>query len=275
MSKKIKDLQLVCLEIFKEIKEICDNHNIEYFMIGGTLLGAVRHKGFIPWDDDLDIGLKREDYNKFLEIAAKKLSDKYFLQTFDTDPNYPLAFAKVRKNNTFLEETHYENIDMHKGIFVDVFPLDKMPNNKFFRKLFLLRLSILYRFSLIANLNIQLNTNKKYEVILKIIRVPFKLFRIPSKRYLEKFNKRIQKYNKSKKSNFIACATNIQNEKIVYDKSWYDKTKKGEFENIEVSIPIETDKSLRKSYGDYMQLPPESERVPHHATAFSIDKDTL
>ena len=125
----IKSLQLICLEILKEIDRVCKKHNILYWLDSGSMLGAVRHNGFIPWDDDLDIAMFRDDYNRFLEIASKELKENYFLQTHQTDSEYPLFFAKVRRNNTFIDEKRYRRLNIHKGIYVDIFPVDKLGSN--------------------------------------------------------------------------------------------------------------------------------------------------
>ena len=100
----LRQVQLDQLEIAKDIKRVCEENGIRYHLAFGSLLGAVRHKGFIPWDDDMDFGMLREDYERFLEIAPKKLKDEFFLQTWHTDPYYPLAFAKVRKKGTVFQE---------------------------------------------------------------------------------------------------------------------------------------------------------------------------
>ena len=133
MNGSIKDVQIVCLEILKEIDRICKQNGILYWMEGGSMLGAVRHHGFIPWDDDLDIAMFRDDYNRFLEIASKELKENYFLQTHQTDPEYPLFYAKVRKNNTFIDERSYQDLNIHKGIFVDIFPVDGLYNGLYGR----------------------------------------------------------------------------------------------------------------------------------------------
>ena len=120
----LRRLQLTQLEMLKDIKKVCDKHGIRYFLSSGTLLGAVRHKGFIPWDDDLDLDMFRSDYEKFLNIAQKELGKQYFVQDWDTDNCYGFPFAKVLKEGTMLQEAVTEGTGVRDGIFIDIFPLD-------------------------------------------------------------------------------------------------------------------------------------------------------
>ena len=115
--------------ILAEIVRICEKYRIPYFVIGGTAIGAFFHDGIIPWDDDIDIGLTRENYNRFLDVAPKELRKPYFLQWVGTDPHTPFYFAKVRKDKTMFVEQDFSHLDMHHGIYVDVFPYDKVPDN--------------------------------------------------------------------------------------------------------------------------------------------------
>ena len=126
-SQRIKEIEL---EIFKVFLDIANKLDIKYYLIGGTLLGAVRHKGFIPWDDDIDVGLPRKDYEKFIAEAQKYLPDYYFLQTYETDPEYPLSFAKIRDSRTTYLETALNNKKINHGVFFDIFPLDFYPENE-------------------------------------------------------------------------------------------------------------------------------------------------
>ena len=123
-EKNLRKLQLLQLDIAKAIKELCESNGIPYFLIGGTLLGAIRHKGFIPWDDDFDVGMLREDYERFIKIAEEKLDKKkFFLETWDTEKGYGFPFAKVKLNGTKYPERNAPK-SVHQGIFVDVFPID-------------------------------------------------------------------------------------------------------------------------------------------------------
>lgn len=120
------------LNILKLVVRFCDENHIQYFLTAGSLLGAVRHKGFIPWDDDLDISMPRDDYERFLSIAANKLDKCLYLHCNNTDTEYWLPFAKVRMNDTEFVEPTIEKIQTHKGIFIDIFPLDNAKKQKGF-----------------------------------------------------------------------------------------------------------------------------------------------
>lgn len=159
ISSDMKQIWAVQLDILHRIANICNKYNIKYFAIGGTLLGAVRHKGYIPWDDDLDIAMFREDYNKFCEIAPEELHHPFFFQTEETDPGYLLRHAKVRNSNTtaILSVQKDKKYKFNQGIFVDIFPIDRIPDNVEVRDIFFKELfdawGDVYRFSALKNRN--------------------------------------------------------------------------------------------------------------------------
>ena len=124
-NQTLSELHKVETEILEVVDSICKENGITYYFTGGTLLGAVRHKGFIPWDDDIDIVMPRADFQKFIEICNQgALGDNYFLHHISTDDNFYLIYAKIKKNNTFFDEEIVKSVDCHKGIFIDIFPLD-------------------------------------------------------------------------------------------------------------------------------------------------------
>lgn len=131
----LEKIQKIEFDIIQKIDSICRAHNLTYFAIGGSVLGAVRHQGFIPWDDDIDIGMPRKDYEAFLRYASEELPEGYFLQTFHSEKKSPFYFAKVRKDNTKFVEYYLRDLDIHHGLFVDIFPFDNVPDNAAVRKL--------------------------------------------------------------------------------------------------------------------------------------------
>lgn len=111
--------------MLSEINRICDKYDIKYFAMGGSAIGAIYDTGILPWDDDIDIGMTREEYDRFLEVAPKELNDKYFLSWYESDIHTPFFYAKLKKNNTEFIEEHFKDVQMHQGIFIDIFPYDK------------------------------------------------------------------------------------------------------------------------------------------------------
>lgn len=128
-------IQQIELSILNEFSKICQKHNLTYFLVGGSCLGMIRHKGFIPWDDDIDLGMPRKDYQKFCEIAKAELPDDLVLQNFDTEPQCGLVFGKIRKKGTILSENYSYHINMNQGVWIDIFPYDFVSNNKWIRKI--------------------------------------------------------------------------------------------------------------------------------------------
>lgn len=134
-TEELNLLHVELYDILGEIIRVCKKYNISYFVIGGTAIGALYDQAILPWDDDIDIGMLRGDYNRFLEVAPNELSEAYFLSWIKTDPHTPYYFAKVKKNNTVFIEKMFQEVPMHPGIFVDIFPFDRIPDNRFLRKI--------------------------------------------------------------------------------------------------------------------------------------------
>ena len=127
--EELEKLQVTLYQILSEIKRVCDKHGIKYFITGGTAIGAYFWGKFLPWDDDVDVGMPRSDYERFAKIAQEEMGEDYFLQTPHTDPHVPFFFMKVRMNGTEFNENTFQHIKMHQGIYVDIFPFDKIPNS--------------------------------------------------------------------------------------------------------------------------------------------------
>lgn len=253
--KKLKDTEL---EILGEIDRICRKNNIEFFLTGGTLLGAVRHKGFIPWDDDLDIGMMREDFIRFTKAVKEDLNNKYFFDYFDTDKKYHLPFAKVRKNNTTFDEEMSKNYDNHKGIFVDIFPYDYTDNN--FKRCYV-------KAAIIQILSDTVLVKKK---MMKLTSCRHKFVSLIccalASHTILKFIDFISKHFNGKKENFshVVCFNSLMDLKkdyfLIQD---FFPLKEIEFEKNKYNGLNDNDKFLTSQYGDYMKLPPIEERVNH------------
>ncbi|GAA0076901.1 phosphorylcholine transferase LicD [Clostridium sp. CTA-5] len=257
----LRDAQMLMVSILKDVDEICEKHNLKYFLDAGTLLGAVRHKGFIPWDDDMDIGMLREDYEKFLKIAKEELPEHLFLQTFDNDKNYDIyqVPCKIRYNNTILIEKNIaENHDMHNGVYIDVFPYDSLPKKGWVYKLQrMLSYNVLKSFIRLRETPEKLSFKNKitftfYKAITKIFTVKRR----------EKFFKFLVNWN-DKNSPYMGYGLDTVWSEYVYKKGDYFDLIKLEFEGEHFYGPKNADAILTQLYGDYMTLPKEEERVWH------------
>lgn len=131
MAIELTKLQDMVYSIFQEFHRICQKHDIHYTMEGGTLLGAVKYGGFVPWDDDIDVMMKREEYEKFLLVAPGELNEKFFLQSYNNVPEFPLNYAKLCLNGTQICNYNYSHLkNMHHGVFIDIFPVDEVVPKK-------------------------------------------------------------------------------------------------------------------------------------------------
>ena len=203
-DKTLKRLHGAELEIMEEFVRICNNHNLVYFLYGGTLLGAVRHNGFIPWDDDLDLAMPRKDYEEFLKIAPQEINEKFIIDNYKTNKNYYLNFTKIRNKNTvFIQDFQAESYKGPKGIWIDVFPLDNIKNEKGILQTFrvkivkFLRAAVHYREGFFLN--------RKYLVIKKIIG---KIFNIIPLNKIIHFQDKLMKKNMNKNTEyFISIAS--------------------------------------------------------------------
>ena len=249
-------LQEVILSIAKEIKEICEKNNINYYMDGGTLLGAVRHKGFIPWDDDMDFLMKREDYNRFLKVCEKELDkDKFFIQNEDTEEMYAFAFTKIQLNGTEIIEDFSKDVPIHHGIFVDIFPYDNLPDNAFQRKKIFLENKILKNMIWVkCGYGKQIIKKNKKFLIFKVLGIPFSLKRLKKMRYrlITKFN------NKDTERIF-----NSDYPKCNKPNNLFKDTKLYDFEDTKFFAVNDAHSFLTEQYGNYMEMPPKDKQVKH------------
>lgn len=267
MSKIIEYIQLSdsdlnklhsnLLIILQEFDRICKKHKLKYFLSDGTLLGAVRHRGFIPWDDDIDVQMLRKDYDKFCEICKNELGESFFLQTQETDPFYNWSYGKLRLCNTDFVRSGQEHLKQKTGIFIDIFPLDNTINNKSIQCF----IGIICRmFRQILWAPVGMVSEKKL-----IKRVFYRsLYFIPRKLSICGFNFFSKIFN-SKDTEYLVSNHLIysRNKILVLKRSWFNETIELDFEKSKFSLPIGYEKVLTQTYGEYMNLPPKSERKGH------------
>ena len=260
----LRKVQLVQLEIAKEIDRICRENDIAYFLAGGTLLGAIRHKGFIPWDDDLDVGMLRTEYEKFLEIAPEKLSPRYKMLDWNSDPNYPHPMGKIIKRGTVYREGKRHD-DAEQGIWVDIFPYDNALDfdKSFKRRGFHLKV---LRGLIRAKSHYQTWYSDDGIILSKYIKnLPFRILAVFFKkdRLIRKYEI-ISKLDENKDNKFVYENGTEDYDKWCFPKTIFTTFVNSEFESYPFSIPKDYDKYLTTAYGDYKKLPPEEERENRH-----------
>ena len=263
MNKEIlKKLHDAELEILDEIARVCDENNIKYFILFGTLLGAVRHKGFIPWDDDIDIGMLREDYTKFLEIAPKEIKQKFFLDNINNSDDWYLNFSKVKNRNTIFEEELSLGFNGSKNIFVDIFPIDYVKDDHLSKKL-------IFKQKLVGFLNCVMCTNtfKKKENKKALFVSKFMSNKMAAKI--------IDKICISKrKTDYLMFFGFDLSDAFFANKNIFLPLKKMDFEGKKYYAPRDHQAVLTLLYGkDYMELPPIEKRVTHKPVKIEFEKE--
>ncbi len=267
MEYDLKALQNKEIEILKFIADACDKLQIQYFIFYGSLLGAIRHKGFIPWDDDMDICMMREDYERFLKEGQKYLPENLLIQHYTTEIETNNLFIKVRDKNTLFLEQDNRDLDICHGIFVDIFPIDRISDKpsiqkkEFKRRIFFDKVICCYSKTAIST----------------IVSLPK---RILSTIVHYTFCKLYPKYKLMKKEDIRRKKVNEKGENFYLRDSQYDRgcgniveiaeTQKYTFGGEEFFGPKNYDMVLTALYGDYMQLPPEEKRRTHKPLEIKI-----
>ena len=262
----LKQAQKAMLHITKKVHCVCVKHDIKYWLDWGSLLGCVRHGGFIPWDDDMDICMQREDYEKFLLVAAEELGDDFFVQHSGSDSRFPYSYCKVRLNGTRWVSWDWKDAQLKSyGIWIDIFPMDYFP-----KSFFLIQFLCFCRFffKTIYNWNSGIKSphpiKKHIQHLLAVIFPNDFIFKCQ-----QSLLKVLQYYKRSGVSAMFCMNT----QRSVCQNEVFEKVVLKKFEDTEFFVPENYEKRLKSLYGDYMKLPPPKDRVNyHHIIEFDFGK---
>ncbi|MBR3299595.1 MAG: LicD family protein [Clostridia bacterium] len=270
MYEEIRALQLVELDIMRKVLDICDRHDLKYFMLGGTLLGAIRHKGFIPWDDDMDIGMPRPDYEKFIRIAAEELKAPYQLHAIQNEKlklDYYYYYARVENTDVMLERQGTLKYNMIPA-WVDIFPLDGAPSKPLEMRKWFTDIEKRSKWFLRAQASYYARSMERRDpksIKAKIMRivVSMKLDRLISTKHTwKKLDEVVRRYNYDECA-YLANCLGYWAEREYFHKMIYGEGKMYQFEDLQLRGPEDYDFVLKQMYMDYMTPPPETDRDHH------------
>ena len=260
---ELRAVQLIELELLCEVDRICRKCGITYHIVAGTLLGAVRHGGFIPWDDDADVAFLRDEYEQFRAACETELdSARFYFQDHRNTPGYRWGYGKLRRKGTAFVRLNQEHMPYEQGIFIDLFPYDYVPDNILLRQLHCFR-CFLYRKAFWSPVG--RNVAKGFERFAYVV-----LSKIPAQRLNRSFVRFIEKSNR-RESGWIRILTfPTPTKDHGYKRRWADETAEFVFEGVSFFGPAEYDEYLTFKYGDYMTPPPESGRKTHPVSSLKL-----
>ena len=253
----LRRLQMTELELLEEVDRICKKCDIHYNIIAGTLLGAVRHGGFIPWDDDADVALLRPEYEKFCKACETELdTDRFYFQDHRNTPGYRWGYGKLRRKETLFLREHQEHMPYEQGVFIDVFPLDYVPDSYVMRSICNFKCFLYRKFfwSEVGRIADKSTFKKKLYGIMS---------KVPESRLKKSFNRYIEKRNR-KKTDWVRILTfPTPNKEYGYRTRWYEESADIDFEGVTFQGIKDYDGYLSFKFGNYMELPPEDKRKVH------------
>lgn len=254
---ELKQIQSIQKEMISEIDRICKKNNIHYNMVGGTMLGAIRHKGYIPWDDDADIGFLRQEYEKFREACKSDLdTTRFYIQDIRDTEGYRWGYGKMRRKDTEFVRLNQEYMPYEQGIFIDLMPFDNVPDNAIMQKIHFAKCFILRKF-LWSEVGCRIEKNYTIRFLYKVMNL------VPRDRLVKAYQNLINQ-NAKKKTKLVRILTFPTPKHIYgYDRKWYTNLKRYPFDELMLPGAEDYDGYLKVKYGDYMQLPPVEKRYVH------------
>jgi lipopolysaccharide cholinephosphotransferase len=267
-DEELRRIQLIELEMLIEVDRICSKHNITYCISAGTLLGAIRHGGFIPWDDDADVAFLREEYDKFCKACEKDLDkERFYFQDSVTTPGYRWGHGKLRRKGTSFVRLHQESMPYEQGIYIDIMPYDSVPDNYIARKIHTFR-CFLYRKCFWAPIG--KNISKGMAKLLYQM-----LSKVPDKKLYRSYYRYIEKVNEKKTKRVRISTIPLPGGKDGYLREYLLNTVTIYFEGIKLKGIKDYDGYLTFKYGSYMELPPVEKRRTHPISSLSLIENDL
>lgn len=263
----LRRLQKTELMILLKFKEVCEKYHLVYYLSSGTLLGAVRHKGFIPWDDDVDVCMPYHDYLTFLKVGQKELGDRFFLQTSETEKNYCAPFAKIRLNNSTFLDLKFKKRNINHGIWIDIFPLSYTTKQSIKRKQWLLKISKVLQMDDLIKSNPQELKEEHGAKSIRAARMIQCIMPFGLRKHISKII--INAVCNSKPKDWV-CEIYGSTD-VIFPSEIFNQVDYMEFEKTLFPVPHLYDDYLRIQYGNYMQLPSENERVGVHADIIDFE----
>lgn len=269
-TEELRKIGGIQVQIMDEVHRICEKHRIQYYIIGGTLLGAVRHAGFIPWDLDIDLAMTRKEYDRFRAVCRTDLAQDYSYLDLESDRNYPRPHALIAAKNTkvHMKYDHLNPKPMKMGIYVDIFPLDNAPDDERLRRKQAKKLRCLRR---LKQWRLPYSYSYKRWKRCAHYAVSALLSWISVSRLNRCQQKMMQKYNSSETKNLCSMASGYPYEKQCMPKEIYGEPVLLEFEGRKYYAPQQYREYLTRLYGDYMKLPPEEKRQANLEVYASVE----
>ena len=265
-AQELISLQNKILEIVEYFDGLCIENNITYYLMGGSALGAIRHKGFIPWDDDFDVFMDNENYQKFCNVASKKLDTNLFYFQMENTKEWPLFFSKIRMNGTTMIEKDVVGRSMHHGIYIDIMCLNKTVKSKTFRYIQYLAARILSATALSKKGYITTSALKRFLLVIAQL-FSFKLVQKVLLAIVRQYNKK----DGNLVGHFFGRAPF---DRTTFDVSFLGTQRKVRFEHLQLPLPSNVEGYLTIRYGkNYMQLPSEKEKMKYPSHAFIVDTE--
>ncbi|GFI46895.1 hypothetical protein IMSAGC019_02215 [Lachnospiraceae bacterium] len=263
-SKTLRQIQLIQLEMLLEVDRICKKYSIRYNIIAGTLLGAVRHGGYIPWDDDADVAMLRPEYERFRKACRIDLDiERFYFQDHRNTRGYRWGYGKIRRKHTLFLREHQEHMPYEQGIFIDIFPLDGVPDNYLLRTLKNIQCFCVRK---ILWAPVGMIEDKKFwkRQIYKL------LYTIPDKKVFAYYQKMIRKANQKPSRMVRILMFPTPNNEYGYYRNWYESSVDTLFEGKIFQGIKDYDSYLTFKFGQYMQLPPKEQRKVHSVSKLKV-----